>query len=124
MDFRQEADEILKAAAQTIDRPFHHHVELTPDCSLVERIKGRPLVSALSAADAVVLIHLDDLPTCPIGNGLQLTLLVSCGLVESGYPKIENRALHGESSLFVHKPLYCSYEKSSLLKTCDLSAFL
>src|SRR5262245_56672556 len=112
MDFRQEADEILKAAAQTIDRPCHHHVELTPDCSLVERIKGRALVSALSAADAVVLIHLDDLPACPIGNGLQLTLLVSCGLVESGHPKIGNRALQ-ESSLFARKSLYCSYEKST-----------
>ena len=82
VDFREEADQVLKAAAETIDRPSHHHVELAPGRSLVEGVELRPLVLALGAGDAVILVDAHDLPTGPLGNLAQLALLVGRGLVE------------------------------------------
>jgi hypothetical protein len=72
----------LQAAAKAVDVPGHHHIELTPDGGLVERIECRSTIATLSAADAVVLVDVDDLPTGPLGNLAKLPLLVGCGLIE------------------------------------------
>ena len=68
--------------AKTVDVPGHNNVELTPDGGLVERIERRAPIAAFSAADAVVLVDVDDLPTGPLGNLAKLPLLVGCGLIE------------------------------------------
>jgi hypothetical protein len=50
----------LQAAAEPIDRPGHHNVELALGSIPAERIEGWALVAALSAANAVILVDLDD----------------------------------------------------------------
>jgi hypothetical protein len=42
----------------------------------VQGIELRPLIFALRARDAVVLVHVHDLPTGSLGNLAELTLLV------------------------------------------------
>jgi hypothetical protein len=58
MDFRQEANQVLQAAAEPINRPRHDHVELTLGRVPAKRVEARPLVPAFGAADAVVLVDL------------------------------------------------------------------
>jgi hypothetical protein len=45
----QECDQILQAAAQPIDAPGHHHVELPAGGGSAQGIEGRALVAALGA---------------------------------------------------------------------------
>jgi hypothetical protein len=59
-----------------------------------ERIEARTLVTPPGAADAVILVDLDDLATHPLGDLAQLPLLVGGGLVEGADAKVENGALH------------------------------
>jgi hypothetical protein len=42
MDFREETHQVLKASAQTVDRPSHHNVKFAPGRSLVQGIELRP----------------------------------------------------------------------------------
>jgi hypothetical protein len=84
----------LKAATEAIDAPSHHNIELTPNSGLVKSIECRTLVAALGAADAVVLVDVDDLPAGPFGDLPQLALLVGGGLIERRNPEIENGAFH------------------------------
>jgi hypothetical protein len=44
VDFREKADQVLKASAEAIDRPSHYHVELPPGGRFVKVIELRPLV--------------------------------------------------------------------------------
>jgi hypothetical protein len=55
----------LKAAAEAIDRPSHHHVELATGGRFIEL---RPLVFALGAGNPVVPVNPHDLPAGPLGN--------------------------------------------------------
>src|SRR5215469_14548742 len=57
----QKANEVLQAAAEPIDRPRHHQIELALSGIAQQPIELRPLIPALSAADAVVLVDTDDL---------------------------------------------------------------
>ena len=52
-----------KAAAEPINAPGHHDIELTLGCIAAERIESGALVSALCARDAVVAIDLRHFPT-------------------------------------------------------------
>jgi hypothetical protein len=67
----KEGDQILKAAAQPIDRPGHHHVELPLGRVPAKCIEARPLVPPLGAADAVVAVDLDDLQAAALGSVLR-----------------------------------------------------
>src|SRR5262249_20839804 len=59
-----------------------------------QRIEGRALVAALGAADAVVLVDLDDLTAHAAGDLAQFTVLVCSGLIERGNPQIKNGSAH------------------------------
>jgi hypothetical protein len=72
----QEAHQVLHAAAEPIDRPGGNHVDLACRGVLEQPIETGPLVAALGAADAGVLIDADDLPAGPGCNSLQLVALV------------------------------------------------
>src|SRR5262245_33131993 len=99
MDLRQEADQVLKAAAQAINGPCHNHVELPSAGISAESVELRALISALGAADAVVLVDLDDLEPATLGSLAQLALLVGRGLVDCGNPQVDGSAFHGISSV-------------------------
>jgi hypothetical protein len=43
----QEADQVLQAAAETIDGPGHHDIELALSGVAAQRVEGRALVAAL-----------------------------------------------------------------------------
>ena len=89
-----ERDEVLKAAAQPIDAPGHDHVELPFGRIATERIERRPPVPAPGAADAVILVDLDDLAAHAAGDLAQLALLVGRRLIDGAHAEIENSSLH------------------------------
>src|SRR5262245_62146359 len=90
--FIEEIDQVLQAAAEPVDAPSHHHIELASGSGLVQGVKRWPLVAALCAADAVVFVDLGDLPARPLCDLAQLAFLVGCGLIESADAKIKNSA--------------------------------
>src|SRR5262249_30342565 len=94
VNFRQEADEVLKAAAEPINRPGHDHVEVAFGGIPAERIEAGALVTSSGATDAVILVDLDDLTAHAAGDLAQLALLIGGGLVEGADAKVENSALH------------------------------
>src|SRR5215475_6873634 len=98
MQLGQEPHEVLQAAAEPINRPRHHYVELALGGIAAHGIEARSLVSALGAADAVVLVDLHDVEAGSSGNLPQLTLLVGRRLVDCRDPQVENGALHGKNS--------------------------
>src|SRR5262249_13040858 len=51
----QESHKIFQAAAQAVDVPGHHDVELAHGGVPTQSIERRPSIAALSAADAVIL---------------------------------------------------------------------
>ena len=93
----QEANQVLQAAAEPIHRPCHHHVELPLGSVPAQRVEGWALFPALGAADAVVLVDVDDLAAHAAGDLAQLALLVGGRLVDGRDPKIENSAFHWKS---------------------------
>jgi hypothetical protein len=56
MQFGQEANQVLQAAPEPVDRPRHYDVELALCRVSAERIKGGALVATLCAADALILV--------------------------------------------------------------------
>ena len=68
VDLREEIDEVGEGPAEPIDRPYHHHIELSSNGSLPEGIEGRPLFPAFGAADPLVDELLDKLPAIPLGH--------------------------------------------------------
>ena len=70
----------MQAAAEPIDRPRHHHVELRLGSISTQPIECRALVPAFGAADAVVLVDMDDIATHAARNVTELALLVGRGL--------------------------------------------
>jgi hypothetical protein len=95
----RKANQVLQAAAQPIDRPRHYHVELALGSVSAQRIEAEALVLALGAADAVILVDLDDIAAHPAGNLAQLTFLVGRGLIDGGDAEIENSALYQKAAV-------------------------
>jgi hypothetical protein len=60
VQLRQETDEILETATETIDRPCHDHIEPTSRSIAMQPVERRPLVPPLAAADAIVSKDLND----------------------------------------------------------------
>ena len=85
MELGQEVDEVLQAAAEPIDRPRHHHIELALGGIPKERIKGWALIPALGTADAVILVDLDDLAAhaAAISRSSRSWFAVVCSTVET-----------------------------------------
>src|SRR5262249_15844705 len=94
MQLGQEGNKILQAAAEPIDAPSHDHVELALSAIAQKPIELSPLVPALSAADAVILVDTDDLAAHAAGNLAQLPLLVGRGLVGGRNSQVENGTFH------------------------------
>ena|SRR5262245_45148165 len=72
MEIAQEADQVLQAATEPVDRPGHDHVELASGGVLHQSIECGTCIAALSARYAGVLVDLDNLPTALSGHGLEL----------------------------------------------------
>jgi hypothetical protein len=68
LEFVQEADEILQAAAEAIDGPCCDHVDLARRGVVEQSIEARTLVAAVGARDAGVLVDADDLPARALSN--------------------------------------------------------
>src|SRR4029077_1973325 len=98
VDFRQEAGEILQAAAEAVDAPRHDHIEFSPRGGAAQRVEGRALVAVLGTADAVILVDFDNLAAHAAGDLAQLALLVGRGLIEGRDAKVENSTLHHAAS--------------------------
>jgi hypothetical protein len=90
MQFRQETDQVLQAAAKPVHRPRHHHVELALSRIPKQPVKLRPPIATFSATDAVVLVDADDFTAHPAGDLPQFPLLIGGGLVDGRNPKIED----------------------------------
>ena len=80
---------------QPIDGPRRDHVELFAVDGLQQRIEAGPLVAALGAADAGILIDLDDLPARSGRDRFQLAALVAGLLFRGADPQIDSYALDG-----------------------------
>jgi hypothetical protein len=93
LEISQEANEMLQAAAQPIDRPCRDHVYLAGSGVSDQPIEAGTLLSALGAGDAGVLVNTDDLPAGTGGNSLKLSPLVCGGLSVSADPDIDADAL-------------------------------
>ena len=92
MQLGQEGDQVLQAAAETIDRPSHNNIELPCAGVTAKRVESRPLFSALGARNAVVLVDLHYFPTGTFSYFAQLTILIGRGLVGGRDPEIERTA--------------------------------
>jgi hypothetical protein len=82
VDFRQEDNEVLQRTTETIDRPCHDDIEFSSRGIAAQPIERWPGVAALGAADAVILVNLDDLAAYALDDLPQLTLLIGRRLVE------------------------------------------
>jgi hypothetical protein len=54
----QERHWLFETAAQAVDVPGHHNIELPLGGVATERIEGRPSITRFSAADAVIPVTL------------------------------------------------------------------
>src|SRR5262249_18451035 len=96
--FGKKPDEVLKAAAEPIDAPGHDQIELPLGGVATQAIEFRAAVPALSTAYAMVPIDADDLAAHAGSDLAKLTLLVGRSLLGGRDPKIENSALHRNTS--------------------------
>jgi hypothetical protein len=64
----QEANQILKTTAETVNGPSHDDIELPLGGIPAQRIEGGAPISALGAADAVILVNPADFPSHAAGN--------------------------------------------------------
>jgi hypothetical protein len=110
VQFGQEADEVFERTTQPIDTPRHDDIELAARRIPAKGIERGPLVAALRAADAVVLVELDHLIARALGNCAELALLVGGRLILSAHPKVKDgtthRALLGSKSSHPTSPVY------------------
>ena len=112
LQLAHEANQILKAAAQPIDRPSRDHVDLARGGILQQAIKPGALVPTLRAADAGVPIEPDNFPSCASRNRLQLPALVFSGLTIR-----RNTQVDTDSLFYGRDPLRwtaASYTKSNV----------
>ena len=95
--------------AQPIDAPGHDHVELPLGRIATERIERRAPVPAPGAADAVILVDLDDLTAHAARDLAQLALLIGRGLFDGADTKVDNRSAHSLASPFemLEKDRFC-----------------
>src|SRR5262249_33214303 len=106
MKFGKKPDEVLKATAEPIDAPGHDQIELPLGGVATQAIKFRAAVPTLSAAYAMVPIDADDLAAHAGGDLAQFALLVRRSLLGGRDPKIENSALHRNTSPFCYQREY------------------
>src|SRR6516225_6603325 len=106
MQFGKKTDQVLKAAAEPIDAPGHDQIELPLGGVATQAIEFGAAVPALSAAYAMVPIDADDLAAHAGSDLAKLMLLVRRSLLGGRDPKIENSALHRNTSPFCYRREY------------------
>ena len=70
-------------------RPNRKKIELAPDSSAQHGIKLRPLIASFGAADAVILVDLDDLVPGTFAPVAKFALLVDGELIITADPDID-----------------------------------
>src|SRR6516225_1522661 len=98
MQFGKKTDQVLKAAAEPIDAPGHDQIELPLGGVATQAIEFGAAVPALGAAYAMVPIDADNLAAHAGSDLAKLMLLVRRSLLGGRDPKIENSALHRNTS--------------------------
>jgi hypothetical protein len=68
----KEPEEILKAAAESIDAPRRDHVKFVPGDRLVQAIKAGPLVAPVGTAHALIGELGHDTPAAAVNRSLQV----------------------------------------------------
>src|SRR5262245_14497754 len=114
MQFGKKTDQILKAAAEPIDAPGHDQIELPLGGISAQSVDLRTAVTALSTAYAMVPIDADDLAAHAGSDLAELTLLVRRSLLGGRDPKIENSALHRNTSpVLLSGPTQAKYRRQT-----------
>jgi hypothetical protein len=86
LEFSQEADKVLQAAAQSIYRPSGDHIHFTANDCPVQPVKPWPLLAAFGPADPFVTERRRDRPTMAQHCFGQRQFLVGNGLIFSTDP--------------------------------------
>jgi hypothetical protein len=89
LEFFDEVDQVLKAAANAVNSPCGHHINLAVRGVLAHAVKRWPLIATLCAADTVVHILLHHVPTALLGNAHKVLALVLDSLIRGANPKVD-----------------------------------
>src|SRR5262249_40202848 len=103
MKMCRKTDQILRAAAEPIDAPGHDQIELRLGGVATHAIDYCAAAPALSAAYDMVPGDADDLAAHAGSDLAKLMLLVRPSLLGGRDPKIENSALHRNTSPFCYR---------------------
>jgi hypothetical protein len=68
MQLGQEANQILKTAAETVNGPSHDDIELALRGIAAKRVERWPLIPAFGARNTVILVNLHHFPAHAAGN--------------------------------------------------------
>jgi hypothetical protein len=83
---------VQDAAPESVDRPDHQNVEPSPHGILQHGVECRALIPAFGAADALVLVSLDDRPTAMLCDTLQDEALVLSRLIVAAHAQVDRSA--------------------------------
>ena len=73
VEFAEEVQQVDQRAAEAIDGPCRHHVDVAAGDGLQQRVEARPLVAALGPRDTGVLEKLDEAPVMALRSALLRT---------------------------------------------------
>src|SRR5258707_6597398 len=88
------AEQVGERSSEPIHRPRRDHIELFRDHRLHHGVKPGALIPTLSAADASILVDLDNLPAGSLRDCFQLSTLIICVLPRGADPEVNCNALH------------------------------
>jgi hypothetical protein len=89
----KESRQMSEAAAEPIDRPGGDHIELALGGITPQPIECGALIAPLGAADAMVDIFADNLPSALLSDAGEVLALILDGLAASAHPEIQADAL-------------------------------
>src|SRR5258705_1964523 len=88
------AEQVGERSSEPIHRPRRDHFKLFRVHRLHHGVKPGALIPALSAADASILVDLDNLPTGSLCHRLQLAALIVGVLLRGADPQVDCDVLH------------------------------
>src|SRR5262249_48988729 len=83
--------------AESVHGPSHDHVEFATRGITAQLVERWPLVASPGAADAMILVDLDDLTAHPTGDLAQLAFLIGRGLFNRTDAEVDNRSAHSST---------------------------
>src|SRR5258705_12038343 len=92
----EDAQQVGERSTEPIHCPRRDYVELFRFHRLHHGVKPGALIPALSAADASILVDLDNLPPGSLFHRLQLAALIVGVLLRGADPQVDCDALHGD----------------------------